>query len=1149
MIKLKDILLRDPSQTRLANNGQARLVAERDSDEAVLELREELKSFICEGQYADGTIKILRAFLNGGTSLPGAWVSGFYGSGKSHLLKMLCHLWQNSPFPDGATARALVPGLPEEVRELLKELDTQGKRAGGLLAAAGAMPNGGTDAVRLTILSVILRAVGLPEQYAPARFCLWLHGQGKLDQVRDAVTAAGKDFIAELNDLYVSPLIANAVMSAIPDLATSPGQVRLLLREQFPQKLGDLTTTEFLDAARAALKLRGQNGQVPLTLLVLDEVQQYIGTVHDRSVLVSEVAEAVSKQMNGRVMIVGAGQSALSSAPNLQRLMDRFTVRVPLSDVDVETVTRKVLLQKKPASLTDVRGALDSHAGEVSRHLGGTRIQEGPEDRAVIVDDYPILPVRRRFFEECFRQLDAGGTQSQLRSQLRIVHDALHKRADRELGTLIPADELYEALAPELVNTGILLREINENILRIRKDVGELAARICGVVFLISRLKRESGMDTGIRSTREHIADLLVDDLTADNGKLRADVEETLKRLVDRGDLMPVDAEYRLQTREGAEWDREFRAQQNRAAADTSTVYFRREQLIGAEFESAIKGVQLLQGAAKEARKLAIHRGDTAPPADTGVVHIWMRDGWTSTDKQVQDAARAAGNESPTLFVFIPRAHPEALRDNIRDMIAARATLDAKGIPSTKEGEEAKLSMDSRLSIATKTVQSLVKEIVGQAKLYQGGGNEVIRLTIADQVEAAAGDSLVRLFPRFKEADGAHWDTVIKRAREGADNPFQVVGHAGALETHPVCQQVLSTIGAGRSGADIRKELQAPLLGWPKDAIDAALIALHAAGVVTAVANGEVIAPKHLDQNRIPKADFRKEGFTLGPTQKLALRKLYQALGVPNAADQLGANAPEFLSRLKALGAEAGGQAPLPAPPDTKDIADIEHLAGNERLSAIHVKAGDITVRIERWTALKDLKDKRLPAWTVLDRLSGHARGLDDAKDALAQAETIRDQRLLLDGTDHVTPVRAVLAALLREEVGRLHARHVTAHQAAAAELAGNALWGRLAADRQAGILTEVGLTAPDEPNLSSDETLLRHLDNKPFGTARTEIDAIAGRVQRALEKAAKLLEPKVRMVTLERATLKTPDDVEAWLAKARAALTEALGDGPVMVS
>ena len=43
-----------------------------------------------------------------------ARVSGFYGSGKSHLLKMIGHLWVNTEFPDGATARSIVPRLPKK---------------------------------------------------------------------------------------------------------------------------------------------------------------------------------------------------------------------------------------------------------------------------------------------------------------------------------------------------------------------------------------------------------------------------------------------------------------------------------------------------------------------------------------------------------------------------------------------------------------------------------------------------------------------------------------------------------------------------------------------------------------------------------------------------------------------------------------------------------------------------------------------------------------------------------------------------------------------------------------------------------------------------------------------------------------------------
>ena len=114
-------------------------------------------------------------------------------------------------------------------------------------------------------------------------------------------------------------------------------------------KSADLTSDEFLGMFKRVLKRAGRNGKMPCTILILDEVQQYIGDSETRSVLITDIAEAISKELDSQVILVGAGQSALTGVKLLNKLMDRFTIRIQLSDTDVETVTRKVLLQKKPA--------------------------------------------------------------------------------------------------------------------------------------------------------------------------------------------------------------------------------------------------------------------------------------------------------------------------------------------------------------------------------------------------------------------------------------------------------------------------------------------------------------------------------------------------------------------------------------------------------------------------------------------------------------------------------------------------------------------------------------------------------------------------------------------------------------------------------
>ena len=170
----RQIFQRDPAVSKLLNDGVA-AVREAASAKEIETLRYELEHFVCEGQYEDGLIRILESYLGNvnSTTQPAAWVSGFYGSGKSHLLKMFRHLWVDTRFADGTTARGLAR-LPQEVQDLLRELDTLGKRSGGLHASSGTLPSGGEESVRLSVLSIVLASKGLPEALPQAQFCMWL---------------------------------------------------------------------------------------------------------------------------------------------------------------------------------------------------------------------------------------------------------------------------------------------------------------------------------------------------------------------------------------------------------------------------------------------------------------------------------------------------------------------------------------------------------------------------------------------------------------------------------------------------------------------------------------------------------------------------------------------------------------------------------------------------------------------------------------------------------------------------------------------------------------------------------------------------------------------------------------------------------------
>jgi hypothetical protein len=425
------------------------------------------------------------------------------------------------------------------------------------------------------------------------------------------------------------------------------------------------------------------------------------------------------------------------------------------------------------------------------------------------------------------------------------------------------------------------------------------------------------------------------------------------------------------------------------------------------------------------------------------------------------------------------------------------------------------------------------------------------QISLDEKLKTGAEASLVRLFRRFRDADYAAsaWEACIKRARDGADQPFAPLKYDGPIEQHSVCQQVLSTIGSGKTGTQVRKELEASPFGWPRDAIDAGLIALHRSQHLTATLNGVPVVAGQLDQNKIPKTEFRVEKTTLSVGERLAIRKLYQVMSIPCKAGEEIIKAPDFTRALLTLAAEAGGAPPLPGVPPIQDIEDIQKLVGNTQLVALKDNAAGLEARVADWKKTKLAIAQRLPLWQTVERLGLHAQGLPDAAAALAQVEAVRTDRLLMDPADPATPLRPTLANTLRQAVNAAQQAHDDAYAAGVAALEANENWKTLAAADQTRILGDVGLVAPSKPDLSTDAALVTALDARNLAARRAEADAVAGRVDTALKQAAQLLEPKVQFVALEKATLHTEAEVRQWSARQEAALLAALKSGPVQVA
>ncbi len=1147
----RDIYNQDPKENRLVNNGVAE-VSEDHSEAARAILRYELETFVCDGQYAKGLETILDKFLlNLGSKAeqPGVWISGFYGSGKSHLAKMLRALWTDYPFADGTTARSIAK-LPTGVFEHLKELSIQGRRHGGLHAAAGKLGSGAGDKIRLALLGIVFKSKGLPESFNQAQFSLWLRNEGLIDSVRQELAEAGKTLEKELLHMYAGQL-PRVLLQLKPTLGDSEAEVRALLRAQFPQ-VTDVTSEQMTTAIEATLTV---DGKFPLTLVVLDEVQQYIGSDAEKAFQVQEVTETLSKHFNGKLLFVGTGQSALSGMPNLQRLMGRFPVQVVLGDWDVENVTRQIILAKKPSAQPEVEKVWRANLGEISRHLRGTKLEHVTDDEDVLTSDYPLLPVRRRFWERVLRTIDITGTKSQLRSQLRVVHEAVLATAEMPLGSVVSGDFLYDQLAADLIATAQLPKEVYENVGRFADGQGDaqLKGKLLKLIYLINKLPADAAMDIGLKATEEALADLLVTDLSAGSSDLRKKLPALLDKLQNSDRLVMALAgsngtEYRLQTRESNAWYDEFRAQEAELKAAPQRVEQKRADLLKTRFGEVLKKVRVVQGKDNVDRRLTPTYDDSLPKDHDKNLYLWIQDGWQTEEKSVIAEAKAKSADNPTLFAFLPAQHKTELTNAIVALEAARTTLQRKGSPSTEEGRDAQRSMESRQRNAEKELATLLDQLLTGVRVFQAGGQEVTEGNdLAERINRAGKSSAIRLYSQFDAADHDQWAKVLDNVRKGDLEALRAVGHTQEADKHPVCQKLLAFMGPGKTGAEIRHHFEEPPFGWPRDAIDGALYVLLATGHIKASdAAFKPVDVKSLDRAKLTQASFKRESVNITPPQFIKIRSLFNAVGMHCQPKEELAKVPALLAKLREHASKAGGPAPAPELPKLTVLEAVEAQSGNAQLLELFTRCDEITALSKTWVKTAEDIAKRLPAWHRLNDLLRHAKGLNEYVQIKTEVDAIEAQRSLLSEPDPVRPLLNNTVDVLRQALQAKREALEQTYQQQLAHLQADADWCKLSEGQRSELIAKHKLSAPAVLAVATPEQLQDALDACDLDHWASKTQALPSRFEAARHAAVQLLKPNVVHVTLPKRTLNDEAELKAWLSEVEALLIARLQQGPV---
>jgi hypothetical protein len=468
----------------------------------------------------------------------GVWISGFFGSGKSHLLKILSYVLENKEFNGYKSGELFAEKIEND--EMLK---------GDVLAAtripsesilfnidqqAQIASKSDENAILSVFYKVFFDHLGYYGfQTHVAEFEMWLDKQGNYDTFKTKFKAKfGKAWEDSRTD-YFDPLVTDTIAEVLGDInGTEASKYETILDDLEDKQKQSIE--DFCQRVQDYLNTKQKGFRVNF---FVDEVGQYISENTKLMLNLQTIAETLATRTKGNSWILVTSQEDMekvvgdmnkSQQNDFSRIQARFKIKVPLTSANVDEVIEKRLLKKTD----DAQKHLVSVYKKESAHLhtllsfsdAGVQFK-GFKGDTDFGNKFPFVSYQFDLFQQCRRALSNHnafqGKHASVgeRSMLGVFQQVIQSMGERDDKALVSFDKMYEGVKNELRG------EIQSSIILADKNLdNRYALKVLKALFLVKYFGN-------FKTTRRNISVLMIDDIHVDLKEHERQIDEALNTL------------------------------------------------------------------------------------------------------------------------------------------------------------------------------------------------------------------------------------------------------------------------------------------------------------------------------------------------------------------------------------------------------------------------------------------------------------------------------------------------------------------------------------------------------------------------------------------------------------------------------------------